>query len=113
MTRIEFFVSNGTVVGFEATGHSGAAKRGEDVVCAAVSVLLQALELGMLEVLKVSCFEHLVDREVPLRRMIWGGISGDGARVLVSTIKLSLESLAASHSRYIAVSEVEVDELRF
>ncbi len=37
MTRSKFFRKNGTLTGFTLSGHSGAGKEGEDIVCAAVS----------------------------------------------------------------------------
>lgn len=113
MTRVTFFFKGGVMVGFEAVGHSGAAARGEDVVCAAVSTLLQALELGMTQVVGVKDPDFQVDPSKPLRRMVWGQLEGEGWRVLVETVRLSLKSLASSYPKYIVVSEVERNDLRF
>ncbi|MCX7828290.1 MAG: ribosomal-processing cysteine protease Prp [Thermanaerothrix sp.] len=113
MTRVTFFFDSGLAVGFEAVGHSGAASRGEDVVCAAVSTLLQALELGITQVVGVRDLDFEVDPDKPLRRMIWGRLEGDGWRVLVETVRLSLKSLASSYPKHIVVSEVERNDLRF
>ena len=38
-------------MGFTASGHSGFAERGHDIVCAAVSALTQTCELGLSDVL--------------------------------------------------------------
>jgi len=43
--------SDGKISGFEVTGHSGTAPRGEDIVCAGVSALVQTSLLGIVEYL--------------------------------------------------------------
>ncbi|ACZ19130.1 ribosomal-processing cysteine protease Prp [Thermanaerovibrio acidaminovorans] len=113
MTHVKFILEDGSPVGYVAEGHSGAGTRGNDVVCAAVSTLLQALELGMLEVLKVDGPKYEVDPRVPMRMMIWGRLEGEGPRVLLDTVRISLQSLASAHPSHIAISEVERRELRF
>lgn len=37
MTTVSFRISDGVIVGFTASGHSGYADEGEDIVCAAIS----------------------------------------------------------------------------
>jgi uncharacterized protein YsxB (DUF464 family) len=39
--------SMGRILGFEANGHAGAGSRGNDIVCAAVSVLTDSVFLGL------------------------------------------------------------------
>lgn len=39
----------GAITGFRASGHAGAGPRGSDIVCAAVSALVQAAALGLQE----------------------------------------------------------------
>ena len=51
MTRIEIYRKKGRVVGYKATGHSGYAEYGEDIVCAALSMALQLPLGGMQDVL--------------------------------------------------------------
>ncbi|NLY30579.1 MAG: ribosomal-processing cysteine protease Prp [Firmicutes bacterium] len=51
MVRIEVYTDTaGRIHGFAAKGHSGFAPHGQDIVCAAVSVLLQTAVLGLKEV---------------------------------------------------------------
>ena len=48
MTHIRFHRdTKGRITAFEAQGHSGAAPHGEDVVCAALSALLQAAAFSL------------------------------------------------------------------
>lgn len=52
MIEIEIFsCQNEKIIGFEVTGHSGTAVRGEDVICAGVSSLTQTALLGLGEYL--------------------------------------------------------------
>ena len=55
--------STGRIQGFEAKGHAGAGPRGNDIVCAAVSVLTDSVFLGL-------------DRHLK-REMEWNADSGD------------------------------------
>ena len=54
MINIKFFRKNSIVLGFEISGHSGYAKSGQDIVCAAVSAVSQSTCLGIIEVLKIN-----------------------------------------------------------
>ena len=55
--------STGRIRGFEAKGHAGVGPRGNDIVCAAVSVLTDSVFLGL-------------DRHLK-REMEWDADSGD------------------------------------
>lgn len=46
MTHFSFFVKDGTVNRIIVKGHANAAPKGEDIVCAAVSALVQNLSVG-------------------------------------------------------------------
>ncbi len=46
-----FSQTDGKISGFSVTGHSGAAERGQDIVCAGVSSLTQTALLGIMEYL--------------------------------------------------------------
>ena len=49
MTVITVLKKHGRLVGFEAKGHSGYAEAGEDIVCAAVSAVMQTAVIGILK----------------------------------------------------------------
>lgn len=53
MTKIEIYRKKGRIVGYKATGHSGYAEYGEDIVCAALSMALQLPLGGMQDVLDI------------------------------------------------------------
>ena len=54
MIEIRFNLRGEGLCGFSVKGHSGTAKRGEDIVCAGVSSLTQTALLGLLEVVKAD-----------------------------------------------------------
>ena len=47
MTKIRLFFNGNDIIGFSAEGHTGFADRGEDIVCAAISVLTQTAVIGL------------------------------------------------------------------
>ena len=49
MTSITFFRKNGLFVAVEALGHTGYAEEGEDIVCSAVSSIIQTAVLGLMQ----------------------------------------------------------------
>ena len=50
MISVKIFTNEGGMIrGYCVTGHSGTAKRGQDIVCAGVSALTQSALLGILE----------------------------------------------------------------
>ena len=49
MVRVCLTVSNGRLAAIESSGHSGAGVRGEDVPCAAVSVLVRTVARVLLD----------------------------------------------------------------
>ena len=52
MITVEIFTEeDGKITGFSASGHSGTAPRGEDIVCAGVSSLTDSAYLGITEYL--------------------------------------------------------------
>jgi hypothetical protein len=51
MTTVRLFRLNNDIIGVEAVGHADYAKRGQDIVCAAVSSLVQGALVGIVKVL--------------------------------------------------------------
>ena len=87
---------------FLATGHAGWAESGADVVCAAVSTVLQAAWLGLSEVAKVQ-----VDASKESGRMTlaWPERSRDSDAVsaIVATAALSVERIATQYPEHVRV----------
>lgn len=106
MTVIEVSRHNGVPCGIKASGHSGYAEAGSDVVCSAVSVLLQTLELGLSDVLGLQP-EAYVDAEAALIELRWNG-GGEPARVLAESIFRALQETARSYGSFVKYVEVSL-----
>ena len=66
MINITVVKSNSKIITIQATGHSGYAEEGQDIVCAAVSTLTQALINGLVEVVKISP-KYVIDEDILLK----------------------------------------------
>jgi uncharacterized protein YsxB (DUF464 family) len=86
--------SRGRLSSFVAEGHAGWAEHGTDVVCAAVSTLLQAAWFGLIEVAHVAVEGSRSDGRLTLS---WPADvrDRDDVRAIVTTAALSIERLAA------------------
>ncbi len=86
---------------FLATGHAGWAESGDDVVCAAVSTVLQAAWLGLAEVANV---EIEAARENGRLSLAWPRSRGDAATgAIVETAALSVERIALQYPEHVRV----------
>lgn len=112
MVKVELYrrSSTGDLVGFEASGHSGYADKGEDIVCSAVSALTQVTVLGLTQRLKVMPqVEVDGERGYLLCRLspedhteaVWLRVQD-----LLETLALGLHEIAREHGEYVKVEEV-------
>jgi len=87
---------------FFASGHAGWADDGEDVVCAAVSTILQSAWLGLSEVAGIDVAGV---REKGELRLQWPEASRDDAAVcaIAATAARSLERIAAQYPTHVAI----------
>lgn len=109
MIRVIMKKSGGKLRGIRISGHANAAAHGEDIVCAAVSVLGQTMLLGVADQL---------GREIPYE-MGEGKLSFDlpedlkgeesiRAEALMQTLCLGIENLQQSYRKYIKITKEEV-----
>lgn len=104
MIRICITVDAGErIVGLEARGHARFAPHGEDIVCAAVSALLQALVLGLEQVVGIDTGWSRDDGQLAFR--LPQGFDDPGARVLMQTICLSLRQIGQQYPEFVRVEE--------
>ncbi len=113
MTEISVGLNNGRIISLSATGHSGYAEKGEDVVCAAVSALLQALAYGFERVLFSVDFICTVDQADARMVLDWRRSPPGKEIVLVETIVGSLKEIARIYPDYVRIVEVLVDDMEF
>jgi uncharacterized protein len=83
-----------------ASGHAGWADAGQDVVCAAVSAILQAAWLGLAEVANVPLEAHKEEGNLTLR---WPKFARDdrALQAIVGTAERSIDALARQYPEHV------------
>ena len=99
----------GEILSVESKGHSGYAQHGKDIVCAAVSVLMQALLVGIQEISgkKSECF--LIEKD-SFFKISWSAEIIPEIRLLSETIALSLKRIAIAYPKNLKFSEEILNE---
>lgn len=90
----------------EATGHSGYAESGYDIVCSAVSTLMQSLAVGLTEVVNVSV-DVKIDEATPYMNISLKE-NNETVQVLMQTTVLSLKQVANEFTKHIKIKEKQV-----
>ena len=97
-----------TIKTIEATGHSGYAKHGQDIVCSAVSKLMETLANGLTEVVKAKT-NVIVDDKIAHMSITLDEIDNEKfkmAQVLMNTILIGIKSVAEDgFSKFIKIKE--------
>ena len=105
MITVSFFKDgNGKVVKVTATGHSGYASSGSDIVCAAASTLIQTAYLAIADITDKITFDRDDDKayfsftvgDVPDRHDI---------DVIIRAVTVGLRDLASGYPQHIKLEE--------
>jgi len=110
MISIKIFRKNQKVVGYSAKGHSGYDEIGKDIVCAAVSIIMQNPLGGMEDVLKVTPKYVINDDgylEVNIKDMDTQGKDKE-IETLLETMVIMTKALEVEYPKYIKLVEKEV-----
>ena len=111
MIKIEIFRKNNNICRFKLSGHAGYSQAGQDIVCAAVSMLV---------INTINSIETLTEAEIICSYSNDGGeldcslpgiISGKcekDASLLLEAMVLGLNSVKQEHGEYILISNREV-----
>lgn len=97
------------IVGISCKGHSRHGRGGGDIVCAAVSTLMDALETGLRDAdahgwFRATRLSVVVDYECNGISYMWSG--GDKLWPLFETIAISLKKLAGEYPDDVSFAEV-------
>ena len=104
MIRIEIYYENGgKISGFRASGHSGTAEKGHDIVCAGVSALSQAALLGIGRHLHRE-MDYDVDPSGDLRMKL-SGEPDDLTQAIFATMRLGFVEIAKSYPNAVSLKE--------
>ncbi len=96
--------ANGEVIGLSASGHSGYADRGSDIVCAAVSTLVQTAYLAIADI------TDKVTYDTDEKKAYFGLEIGDvtdrhDINVIIRAITVGLKDLASGYPQHIKLEE--------
>lgn len=94
----------GDVVGLVASGHAGFAAHGSDIVCAAVSAILETALMGIDAYAPEGQCQELEDG-----LLRWQGRPTAATRTIWGTALLGLGSIARDHPRHLEVRDTRGD----
>lgn len=114
MIRATLYRADGRYTGYRAAGHAGYADEGEDIVCAAVSVLgctcVNSLEaLCGVKIAFTANEDGLLAFTLPDLR---DAARAHDAQLLMGALRQGLEDVAAQYPRYVTLSIQERRETR-
>ena len=111
MINILVIKDNQNIITIEATGHSGYAESGADIVCSAVSTLMETLANGLTEVVKAKA-KVVVDEEIPHLSVTLTEEDQEKckyAQVLMQSTLLGIKGVAQEFSKFIKIKEKQND----
>ena len=100
-----------TIKTIEATGHSGYAECGADIVCSAVSVLMETLANSLTEIVKANA-KVIVDETIPHLSVILNETDKEKcekAQLLMQTTVLGIKGVAQEFYKFIKIKEKQND----
>ncbi len=104
MTTVKFGKSDNRIVSVECDGHTGYGVEGEDIVCAALSSIVQTAVLGLMRVAGINV-EYTVREEEGYLKMVLPAKLSDrqahDADVILSTLFLGVSDLYEGFSDFI------------
>ena len=107
MTKCEFFTEGDRITGFTVSGHSGYAKSGSDIVCAAISAVVTMAEATINDVCGAKAKVRV--KEEGARVTLTLPVSCDeeeSVQAVLAGMMLTLMSLRDDYPDYIEVLEV-------
>ena len=111
MINITVIKQKQNIKSIQATGHSGYAEQGGDIVCSAVSVLMETLANGLTEIVKAEA-KVVVDEAIPhlMVELTEQDVEKrKNAQMLMKTIMLGLKGVEGEYGKYIKIKEKQND----
>lgn len=102
MINIEILRDKGrNIISFSASGHSLYKKKGEDIVCAGVSAIIQTAILGLSEYLSLRLDVMKGDGRIDVKMLSYS----KEASAILETMRLGLSEIAKEYPSYIKIVE--------
>ena len=98
MIRAEVHRRGGRIVRLRVHGHADTAPYGQDLVCAAVSAIVQTAALGLGRLDTAAPPAEIGDGDVR-----WQGESGEAGQIILETCLIGLRDIAESHPGALAL----------
>lgn len=113
MTTVVFTCTQGNIDSIECSGHSGYARHGKDIVCAAISAVVQTAVLGILRVAVIAA-DYRVDESIGYLHLVLptqvSPAQRQAAQAILQTALLGVQDICDSYPQY-AKMEVKNDEV--
>ncbi len=106
MTTVSFRESEGVLLGFTASGHSGYADEGEDIVCAAISSATLMAANTITEILQLK--PDITANDDGFLSLDLSKPDAETARVVLEGLRLHLVALSQEYKRFLKVKISEV-----
>ncbi len=107
MIQVDIYYQESLIRGYTVTGHAGYAKKGEDVVCAAVSALAQTAILGLIDVLENKP-QWKIDEEGHIECWLAQEMTPaeqEKAQTILRTMELGLSNIQCGYAKFLTVSK--------
>ncbi len=106
MISIVIFRSESGIRGFQVSGHSGYAREGRDIVCAAVSSAVGLTECAVSDVLKISADIRIEEKDAFFSLKVPASEASRDCRVVFEAFAVHMTAIKQEYPHYIDISEV-------
>ncbi len=106
MTTVRVKRDENGVCGLRVHGHAGYAECGEDIVCAAASILITTCANALESVAGVRPLQRVSEKRAAIELVLPGGLSEQkdhDARIIFRTTLQGFEDLAAEYPQYLHI----------
>jgi uncharacterized protein YsxB (DUF464 family) len=108
MIKVHVVRNENNITSIKVTGHAGYAEHGQDIVCAAVSALVETAVLGIeniacirpMVIKKEGFFSIKLSEDIEQERM-------EKAMVILETMILGFKDISNSYPSYIRIEEIK------
>lgn len=109
MTVVRFFKNHQGIMGFEAKGHAGFADAGQDIVCAAISVLTQTAVIGLEKVVQIKPKVKVRKKDGYLKCMLPNRLSPEAwkeCQIIFQVLQAGLQGIVCEYEDFLRIEEV-------
>lgn len=116
MTKVTFVMDNQIkYIGFIIVGHTGYSIQGEDILCAAVSMVSQSVLTGIIHVIGADAEVSINAKEALMSMLVLDSDVRmvEDADLLIRTMHQSLMAIESEYSKYLEVEILDVADTKY